>query len=206
MIKNVIFDLSEVLIPGLIGVEKELEKFTATPSGLISKALGSYPYYEIDNNLEQLLKGMITYSEYRSDVMNTLGLADKYAQIFDIQCFNMFDKPYLYTQQMVEKIAQTCDVYLLSDHCQVWADHIQIQHEFFQYFKAIVWSYEVGATKKTKEPFSALIERYTLTPSDCLFIDDNPINICVAKSMGFNTLHFLGEISLPQIYSAIAQD
>jgi len=44
--------LSEVLITGLIGVEDKLQHSTGKPKEIIAKAMGSYPYYEVDNKLE----------------------------------------------------------------------------------------------------------------------------------------------------------
>ncbi len=94
MIKSVIFDLSEVLIPGLIGIEGRLEEITGVSSDLIAKALGSYPYHEVGNNLEGLLKGNITYQEYRSGFLASTGLPSHYEDIFDKECLKMFDSSY----------------------------------------------------------------------------------------------------------------
>ena len=66
MIKNVVFDLSEVLLPGLIGVEDKLQLRTGKPGNLIAQALGSYPYYQDNNNLDKLLKSEMSYPEYRT--------------------------------------------------------------------------------------------------------------------------------------------
>ena len=204
LIKTVIFDLSEVLIPGLIGIEQRLEVITGKPSDLIAKALGNYPFHEIDNILESLLKGTISYQEYRSHFLANIGLANSYEDVFDQQCLKMFETPYAHTKDLIQRVSQTCDLYLLSDHCEMFATHIQKNHSFFRYFKGTLWSYEVSATKKSEVPFVALIDRYSLTPSECLFVDDNKVNISVAETMGFPTVHFLGAVSIPQIYQAIS--
>jgi len=203
VIKKVIFDLSEVLLPGLIGIEKHLEEITGKPSDLIAKALGSYPYHAIDNILESLLKGKITYQEYRSKFLISTGLSNTYEDVFDQQCLKMFETPYEHTMDLIQRVSQSCDLYLLSDHCEMFANHIQKNHSFFRYFKGTLWSYEVCATKKSEVPFTALLQRYSLKPSECLFVDDNQVNIAIADSMGFSTVHFLGAESVPQIYQAI---
>ncbi len=203
MIEKVIFDLSEVLIPGLIGIENRLEEITGRPRDLIAKALGSHPYYESDNNLESLLKGDVTYQEYRSGFMKSAELPEKYEEVFDKECLKMFESPYSHTQEMIQRVAKSCDLYLLSDHCEMWAKHIQRQHDFFRYFKGSVWSYEVSATKKSQKPFLVLIEKYALNPTECLFVDDNQINISIAGNIGFKTVRFLGKDSVPDIYRAI---
>lgn len=203
MIKSVVFDLSEVLIPGLIGIEIRLEELTEKPRDLIAKALGSYPYHEIDNILESLLKGKVSYQEYRSQFLASTGLSESHADTFDAECLKMLETPYAHTEGLLQCVSQSCDLYLLSDHCDIFAAHIQNTHSFFRYLKGTLWSYEVGATKKNAIPFAALIDRYSLNPSECLFVDDNQVNISVADSMGFSTVHFLGPESVPQIYQAI---
>lgn len=203
LIKSVVFDLSEVLIPGLIGIEKHLEELTGKPRDLIAKALGSYPYHEVDNALESLLKGKISYQEYRSQFLACTALPQSHADVFDAECLKMFETPYAHTEGLLQRASQSCDLYLLSDHCEVFTTHIQNIHSFFRYFKGILWSYEVCATKKSETPFAALLERYSLKPSECLFVDDNQVNISVADGMGFSTVHFLGTESVPQIYRTI---
>ncbi|MAM70641.1 MAG: hypothetical protein CMP91_05795 [Gammaproteobacteria bacterium] len=71
---KIVFDLSEVLLPGLIGVEDKLETIICKPKDMIAKALGSHPYHEINNNLEQLLRGDVSYEKYREDFLVNLGL------------------------------------------------------------------------------------------------------------------------------------
>ena len=203
MIESIVFDLSEVLIPGLIGVEEKLERHTGVPRNLLAKAMGSYPYYEVENHLDRLLKGSLSYQDYRSEVFLNAELSGHFITLFDEECISMFKSAYPYTEQLLNQVAIHCDLYLLSDHCEEWVPQIMKQHSFFSKFKGCVWSYEVGATKKSIKPFESIIKRYQLSPSSCLFIDDNATNINIASGLGFNTVHFKGEKSIKQIYSAI---
>lgn len=203
MIKNVVFDLSEVLLPGIIGIEEHLSLRTGTSKEVIAKALGSSPYYEKDNNLDKLLKGELTYESYRSEFLAEAELSDEWALIFDHACTSMFDSPYPYTEVMLKNVAQSCNIFLLSDHCETWVNYIKSKHRFLDYFKGLVWSYEIGATKKSAEPFTTIIDRYQLNPATSLFVDDNDINIDIAKKHGFNTVHFTSEESVNDVYRAI---
>ena len=200
---KLVFDLSEVLLPGLIGVEDKLETIISKPKEIIAKALGSHPYHEINNNLEQLLKGDVSYEKYREDFLVNLGLSKEYEEVFDRECLKMFDFPYDHTNELIETVSNSCEIYLLSDHCEKWAEYIQGKHNFFKYFNGALWSFEVGHTKKCDVPFMALCERYGLIPEECLFIDDNKINISIATEIGFNTVLFSGEDSIKEIYEII---
>jgi hypothetical protein len=118
MIESVIFDLSEVLLPGMIGVEDRLSATPELPKDSFTRAMGSFPHYVVGNNLDDLLKGRLSYEQYRDAVLRTAGLPQNSSLIFDAACLSMFDKPYDYTEEMLSTVAAKCDIFLLSDHCE----------------------------------------------------------------------------------------
>lgn len=62
--------------------------------------------------------------------------------------------------------------------------------EFFKWFDGIV----VSGDEKTRKPFPEfyhrLLNRYSVNPTEALFIDDNNNNIEAGKLLGFNTIYF----------------
>jgi 2-haloacid dehalogenase len=62
--------------------------------------------------------------------------------------------------------------------------------EFLHWFEGIV----VSGVEKTRKPFpefyQILFDRYSVTPEESIFIDDNIKNIKAAKELGLNTIHF----------------
>ena len=61
---------------------------------------------------------------------------------------------------------------------------------FFQLFDGIIISGAIGLIKPDPEIFTYLLETYNLQPTDCLFIDDQVINIQAAQSIGMHTCHY----------------
>ena len=61
---------------------------------------------------------------------------------------------------------------------------------FFQLFDGIIISGEVGLLKPDPAIFTCLLSTYGLQPADCLFIDDQAINIKAAQSVGLHTCHY----------------
>jgi len=201
MIKNVIFDLSEVLLPGMIGVEVGLERTTGVARDSITRAMGSHPHYQVGNVLDELLKGILTYEQYRDVVLRELdGVSTK---VFDKHCLGMFAEPYEYTERMLAVVSKSCDIFLLSDHCEVWASYICNRHEFMGSFKDIVWSYEIGATKREPMPFEHLLSENDLVPECTLFVDDLDRNIETARKFKMKTIHFKGKASVQDVFDAI---
>jgi putative hydrolase of the HAD superfamily len=45
-------------------------------------------------------------------------------------------------------------------------------------------SYELNSVKSEKEIYKNAIEKFNLIPSECVFIDDRPINVSVAEKLG----------------------
>ena len=62
-------------------------------------------------------------------------------------------------------------------------------YPFFGEFEGIVISGVERLAKPDERIYLLLLERYQLTASECLFIDDNERNILVAKTLGFHTIH-----------------
>lgn len=61
---------------------------------------------------------------------------------------------------------------------------------FLPYTDGGVFSYTVGLIKPDPAIYRCLCDRYSLTPSSCVFIDDLEDNLKAAESLGFNTILF----------------
>jgi len=62
--------------------------------------------------------------------------------------------------------------------------------EFLKYFEGIVVSGDEKTTKPSPKIYELLIERYRLSPENCVFIDDNFDNIMAAKEFGIYGIHY----------------
>lgn len=153
--------------------------------------------------LDELLKGILTYEQYRDVVLQKAELKGVSAKTFDEHCLAMLATPYAYAERMLADVSTCCDVFLLSDHCEVWASYICTRHLFMSRFKDIVWSFEIGATKREPKPFEYILSKHDLAPNCTLFVDDHDKNIESAKRFGMKTLHFRGRGSVQAVYDAV---
>lgn len=63
------------------------------------------------------------------------------------------------------------------------------QHpKIFELFDGIMISGEEKIAKPSSEFYQKLIEKFKLNPSQCIFIDDEPINIKAGKELGFESI------------------
>lgn len=70
-------------------------------------------------------------------------------------------------------------------------------YDFFELFDGKI---VVSGTEKLIKPdpkiWYVLLDRYNLQPQESVFIDDNPKNIEIARSLGFKTIHITSETNL----------
>jgi FMN phosphatase YigB (HAD superfamily) len=61
---------------------------------------------------------------------------------------------------------------------------------FLEKFDGVVVSGLEGLVKPDPRIFSLFCDRYSLAPETCVFIDDNPVNVVSARSIGMKAVHF----------------
>lgn len=77
-------------------------------------------------------------------------------------------------------------------------------YDFFTIFKGrIVVSGDEKLIKPDPKIWQILLERYNLNAEESVFIDDNPKNIEVAKSLGFLTVHMIENCDLEKDLRAL---
>jgi 2-haloacid dehalogenase len=64
-------------------------------------------------------------------------------------------------------------------------------YRFFGYFDGIVVSGEVGLIKPDPRIFQVFLERYGQTAENCIFIDDNQLNVTAAGELGMKVIHYV---------------
>lgn len=63
-------------------------------------------------------------------------------------------------------------------------------YSFFSLFDGIVVSGVEKVVKPDRKIYEILLERYSLKPGECVFVDDNQDNVDMAKVLGINAIRF----------------
>lgn len=63
-------------------------------------------------------------------------------------------------------------------------------YSFFSLFDGIVVSGVEKVVKPDRKIYEILLERYSMKPGECVFIDDNQDNVDMAKVLGINAIRF----------------
>lgn len=80
-------------------------------------------------------------------------------------------------------------LYYLSNFPDDIFDEVRNRYSFFKYFNGGIISARVNASKPDIKIFEILLENYSLSAGECLFIDDSDINVKAAESAGMNGIH-----------------
>ncbi len=182
MITTIIFDLSEVLIAGLIGIEKGLAPLVNLSEEEFLEGLWTESFWE-------LMKGKISEDEYLDDVFEKNSWkADK--NVFKDIIRKNFHNEVEGMIELIEDLSRKYKLILLSDHAEEWVRYIDKNHPFLELFYKKYFSFQSGEIKREKRAFEILLNENKLSPSECLFIDDSPANIKAAEETGLKGILF----------------
>ena|ERR1700688_286421 len=81
-------------------------------------------------------------------------------------------------------------LYCLSNMPLETFGHLQKRFGFWELFRGIVISGEIKLVKPQPEIFEYLLGRYALSAADTVFIDDYPVNVEAARTLGLHTVLF----------------
>ena len=184
MIKNIVFDVGKVLVD--FDWQSLFDALGFSPEAYeeVAKAtVQSELWNEFDRSKmadEEILEGFLEHAPgRRNGVMlfwDNIG-----------SCIRRYDYAFPWIRSLQER---GYGVYLLSNYPRrIYSQSIE-ELAFVEIVDGAVFSYEVQYTKPEREIYEALLRKYGLNPTECVFIDDNRANIVAANELGMATIHF----------------
>ena len=190
MIKNIIFDLGNVLID--FDYKKYLEEnFTdeETRTFLASKMFEDSKWKEFDLGLKtnnEIANMFINENpRYKDEILKVTKDFPNIIEEFS------YSKKYL---QLLK--SKGFKIYYLSNMGLEAYNKGVITSSFYPIADGEIMSYRIHSVKPEEKIYTSLLEKYSLNPSECLFFDDNLDNVDKAKEMGFEAVRVLGEFSI----------
>ena len=184
MIKNIIFDLSEVIISGYHGAEKIIEENTNISSEEFLKRKK-----ETINIFLDEMRGKYTEDEYIEALIENANWNVNKEVIKKCIRQNL-DTKVDGTIKIIDTLKEKYNLILLSDHVKEWVDYILSTNQELEIFKHQYFSYEYGMLKDDEGTFKYILEKEKIIPSETIFIDDNKDNIEMANREGIQGIVF----------------
>jgi epoxide hydrolase-like predicted phosphatase len=198
MIKNIVFDLGNVLI-------------SFRPSEYFDKK--GYP----ENIKSKILNDIFASKEWQmldsgeintSEAINSIALKsslnkEEIAHIFNLRTDVIFpiDQNVLLLPELKK---QGFRLYYLSNFPIDIFEEVKTGYYFFRYFDGGLISAEAKSSKPDRRIYEILLERYKIIPDDTLYIDDIEINVKTAESLGMKGLVTFGAIGIyPELKEAL---
>lgn len=184
MIKNIIFDLSEVIISGYLNVEKLIEsKKSISQESFLKRKEETLEIfldtmrgkYSEEDYLRLLLKDtdwQLTVEELKSLIRENIGIPVE----------GMFE--------LINKLKRNYNLILVSDHIKEWVEFIEQNDAVLDLFENRFFSCGIGKLKSDEGLFDFILEKMNITANETLFVDDNKLNVDTAIEHGLKGIIF----------------
>lgn len=196
MIETVLFDLSEVYLTGMKGVEKEIARAVGIDEETVWRQLNG----ERDIKVIALFQGCISEAEYWNSIMEQHNYPPRVGEqptmtfLESAMRRNFMEIPGTKDAILAVK-RRGYKIGLLSDHAREWVDYCEEQFPVGELFETRCYSFRIGATKRHEISFRYAMKMLGADPDTTLFIDDNSKNLAIAQNAGIRHVHMFTDAS-----------
>ena len=183
MIKNIIFDLGNVLVK--YSPENFLNKYVKKENqeDFIINIFKSKDWLELD-------RGILSYEDaievFTKRVPEEKESIEKLFRENISSCISPIEE----NVEIMRKLKNNgYNVYILSNFHQPAFEYIRESWDFIREFNGDVVSCYYHYIKPERNIYETLLNKYNLTPSETIFIDDVDANINGAKELGIGGIH-----------------
>ncbi len=182
MIKNLVFDLGGVLLHWE-PYEYMLKEFGKDVADFLNQKI----FEDVDWSLMD--QGIYTEKELWEKKKAELPNYTEYICILE----DVVPKLLVPVEENVRLVGKLKELgfklYILSNFSLHNFEYVYKKYDFFKLFDGMVISSHVKAVKPHEEIYRILIDKYSLKPSECLYIDDRKQNAETGLKLGFNVIH-----------------
>ncbi len=201
-IRNVIFDLGEVIIDlDIPGTIKKLCKHSGKSPDEVRKI---YTSSDVFLNYE---KGLISDQDFRAGANELLGTSFEDDE-FDLIWNGMLRDLPLKRLELLERLKSKYRVFLLSNTNEIHLREftglvrsISGKASMETYFEKAYYSHQIKMRKPDAEIFMYVLQNSNLVPGETLFLDDNADNIIGASACGIRAVRVINPDLIFEIFS-----
>lgn len=190
MIKNIVFDLGNVLL--------NFKPVIYLHTQISDKTKVQEIYEEIFTSKEWLMldRGMITEEDAINEICNR---STENTELIKLAMNNWYQllTPIEGTVEILKKLKHKgYRLYVLSNFHLLAYEDVTKRYEFFKHFDGGIISYKEKLIKPDKDIYDKLIKKYKINPKESIFIDDTIENIESARMLSFKTILYINSKDL----------
>lgn len=186
MIKNVVFDIGNVLVDFRWRALMEDLQLPEETQKIFEKTVFGSPWWgELDHGIYEEAEILKHFREDNQDHL------DEFNRVWDNR--DKLVEPYAYAVQWIERLKQAgLKVYLLSNYPrEIFALHTECGcFPFLEQVDGKVVSGFVKMVKPNVDIYEHLLVEYGLCAEECVFIDDREENVEAAQALGMKGIVF----------------
>ena len=186
MIKNIIFDIGNVILK--FNRDTLLRHFY---NGDEFEFLKEKLFYE----WEKLDEDLVSLQEYKDNVLSSI---PKHLHNFATGVLDNWEYFVRYTEGIIDFIyslkKRGYKLYILSNMTRHFIER-DYKFPILKEFDGIVYSAPIKMVKPDPKIYEYILHKFSLNPSECLFIDDTKKNLVEATRFGIKTFHFENNLS-----------
>jgi epoxide hydrolase-like predicted phosphatase len=192
MIKNIVFDLGNVLISFKPSEYFDKKNYPENiKERVLNDIFGSKEWLMLDN-------GEITTPEVIEAIASKSYLKkEEIARIFNLRTELMYPLD-LNIRLLPELKKLGFRLYYLSNFPLDIFEEVKSEYFFFRYFDGGIISAEAKYSKPDRRIYEVFLNKYSLVPEESLFIDDLEVNIKAAESVGMKGLVTFGSLEISE--------
>jgi len=190
LIKNIIFDLGNVLIN--FKPEQFLLRYTKDKNRItkfISNIIQSDTWLKLD-------RGIMSIKNARDDFISAYPEETELIKIFFDHWQEMLTPISKNVNLLKELKSNGYRLYILSNYIIEAYEYVKERYNVFSLFDGLVISGKINIIKPEREIFQFLLQKYNLNPEDSVFIDDIKQCIDQAGKLKIKTIHYLPNTDL----------
>ena len=195
MINTIIFDIGNVLLD--FDYMKEFRKlFDEETAETIANISIRKPEVWVEMD-----RGVLSYEEAVNLIIDGAPHLEKEIRLAVKELYANVDS-FPYAVEWVKHLKEKgYKIYILSNYGEKPFADSKIHMPFLQHVDGQLISYEIRKVKPTAAIYQAICDKFSITPSEAVFIDDSAANIAGATAFGLNTIHFTSyENTLMQLH------
>ncbi len=184
MIKNIIFDLSEVIFYGYHGAERTIEQALNIPTDEFLKRKTETLDFFLDT-----MRGYHSEDEYFKYLLEG---TDWNISVDDLKKHfrNSICVPVEGTMNVIQDLKDRYKLIILSDYVREWRDYLLAAKSELSVFDYKYFSFQYNKLKKDDGIFEFVLNDLNLKPEETVFIDDYEHYVQSAKKCGIVGITF----------------
>jgi FMN phosphatase YigB (HAD superfamily) len=199
-IKNIIFDLGEVIVDlDISATEKAFAELLPLNNNSI------YSYSSQTRVFDLLETGKISPQEFRNE-LRKLSSSDMTDEQIDIAWNAMLIEIPKRKINLVQNLRLSYQTFVLSNTNKIHIDYVNAKLlpplallDLSEVFDQVYYSHDIRERKPDDAAFTYVLNKHELNPTETLFIDDKLENIETAQKLGIKTWHLTNREDLYEL-------